>query len=1200
MAPEVTAQNTDNVADTTNATQTTNAAEGVNSTNITVSNPASTKLFSTKKINVTLDDHNYLLWHQQVYLTIKTQRLLKFIDDNVQLPVKYITQSGVVCINPEFELFEEQDGALATWLLSTVSESVLPNLIGLSTASDIWNTRHRLYSSKTTSRLMSYRRLLHTQKKGDLTMHEYLMKIKSVCDNLASSGERISEQEHITAILNGLSSDYDSVITVITASPSSSDLSFVSSILLDAEARHSNPIPSISASAHVVTQHSTSTQGSTPPHPSAPTQHSAPLPPNNSVESTEHNVEAHVVESQESSGYGYGRGRGGRGRNSNFNRPQCQLCGRLGHLAERCYYRFDMQFKYNMDNIRPTSSTPRSFTPAQANTSVFTAPFQPYQSSFQQPSVQFVQPQPQMFHTGSSVLQPQPVVYPSNQVRFVSPVSVYPSAYPSLHPQFSSVQQSQPAGQNVHQATPQIHLVTSDVVDDNSWFPDSGATHHLTNDITNLQTATYPGSGSVQVGNGSILPIKCSGQSSFLSGSRNFKLNNLLFVPNITKNLLSVSKFTQDNQVSLEFFPTHCQARDLHSGQILLTGSEANGLYKLDMSLSGHLSKNKSVAQSQNLLSFNKVVNTAAVSSPKYSLSSVKLCNKFSLDVWHSRLGHPSSSVLHQVLKSCNIPFNSNKDQNAISLCQACQLGKAHKLPFSDFVTTYSAPLQLVVADVWGPAPMLSSGYKYYVAFTDVFSRYTWLYFLKYKSQVNEAFVQFHLQVERQLGVQLKIFQSDGGGEFAALKSYFLSHGIVHRLSCPHTSEQNGLVERKHRQIVEVGLTLLAQASVPLKYWQDAFSTAIFLINRLPSSALSGISPYQALFLQKPDYTFLRIFGCVCYPLLRPYNNHKFQFRSSPCTFLGYSPAHKGYKCVDVNGRIYISRHVKFDESVFPFSSDCSSSASKNVLPSVAVFYLFQCPSESVPPPSSSNPSVSLPHVPICNYPCLAELQVINSSSNVAGHTLSKQHVSGSSNPTEHVSNLVSPASGFVDSSPILGFVSGLQSSHGQHHHDFIQTVPSHVSSSQPTSPQSISHAISTSTVPLQTTSPHSISHAISTSTIPLQPTSPQPFHLLYPPPLFHFKLHLHTLFHMLYPPPLFHFKLHLHTPFHMLYPPPLFHFNLHLHIPFHMLYPPPLFHFILHLHNPFHLLYPPPLFHNKLHLRTLQPLFLFRIDILW
>ncbi|KAL4284436.1 hypothetical protein GQ457_16G023500 [Hibiscus cannabinus] len=169
------------------------------------------RLLSTKKINVILDDHNCLLWHQQVFLTIKTHRLLRFIDSNVQSPPERNVKDSQSVISPDFEAFEEQDGALASWLLSTVSDNVLPYLIGLNSASEIWNTLHRVFSGKTTSRLMYFRRLLHSQKKVDLSMKEFLMKVKSVCDNLANCGEVIV----IPIFVRGLIGAYYHIIMII-------------------------------------------------------------------------------------------------------------------------------------------------------------------------------------------------------------------------------------------------------------------------------------------------------------------------------------------------------------------------------------------------------------------------------------------------------------------------------------------------------------------------------------------------------------------------------------------------------------------------------------------------------------------------------------------------------------------------------------------------------------------------------------------------------------------------------------------------------------------------------------------------------------------------------------------------------------------------------------------------------------------------
>ena len=122
----------------------------------------------------------------------------------------------------------------------------------------------------------------------------------------------------------------------------------------------------------------------------------------------------------------------------------------------------------------------------------------------------------------------------------------------------------------------------------------------------------------------------------------------------------------------------------------------------------------------------------------------------------------------------------------------------------------------------------------------------------------------------------------------ALFKQFLSQHGIFHRLTCPHTSQQNGIAERKHRHIMEMRLTLLAQSSLSPIYWVDSFLTAIFLINRLPSPILKNESPFSKLFKKSPDYTNLKAFGCLCYPLLRPYANHKLSFRSKPCIFIGY------------------------------------------------------------------------------------------------------------------------------------------------------------------------------------------------------------------------------------------------------------------------------------------------------------------------
>jgi len=130
-----------------------------------------------------------------------------------------------------------------------------------------------------------------------------------------------------------------------------------------------------------------------------------------------------------------------------------------------------------------------------------------------------------------------------------------------------------------------------------------------------------------------------------------------------------------------------------------------------------------------------------------------------------------------------------------------------------------SAPLELIFSDVWGPSPILyNNGARFYVIFVDHFSKFTWLYPIACKSDVFTIFSKFQAYVERQFNHKIKSIQTDGGGEFTKLRHHFASHGIHHRITCAHTHQQNGSVKRKHRHIVEMGLTLLAHCSAPIQY----------------------------------------------------------------------------------------------------------------------------------------------------------------------------------------------------------------------------------------------------------------------------------------------------------------------------------------------------------------------------------------------
>ncbi|XP_078439867.1 uncharacterized protein LOC144710079 [Wolffia australiana] len=223
--------------------------------------------------------------------------------------------------------------------------------------------------------------------------------------------------------------------------------------------------------------------------------------------------------------------------------------------------------------------------------------------------------------------------------------------------------------------------------------------------------------------------------------------------------------------------------------------------------------------------------------------------------------------------------------------------------------------------------------------------------------------------VERQFSSKIVSFQSDWGGEFQSLRTHLQQSGIHHRISCPHTPQQNGAAERKHRHIIETALSLLNYANLPQKFWDEAAATATFLINRMPSPILGHKSPYELLHKAKPSLSSLKSFGCLCFPNLRPYAAHKLVPRSERCIFLGYSPHHNGYCCLSLlSGKLFISPDVIFDESSFPgIPTPLSSTPATDPGPILAPLPLFSStsiPDRPIPSPNQNCSSPSPASVP--------------------------------------------------------------------------------------------------------------------------------------------------------------------------------------------------------------------------------------------
>ncbi|GJW12071.1 ribonuclease H-like domain-containing protein [Tanacetum coccineum] len=343
----------------------------------------------------------------------------------------------------------------------------------------------------------------------------------------------------------------------------------------------------------------------------------------------------------------------------------------------------------------------------------------------------------------------------------------------------------------------------------------------------------------------------------------------------------------------------------------------------------------------------------------------------FSSITWHRRLGHPGDDVLRRLESSNLISCTKSK---LPALCHACQLGKHVKLPFYSFASSVKSVFEIIHSDIWTfPIPS-ESGIKYYAIFLDHFSHFVWVYPLHKKSDLFDNFVAFHAYVNKQFNVDIKALQRDHGGEYdnTRFHDHFRQNGIQFLFSCPRTSQQNDKSERMLHTINNLIRTLLFQAHIPPSYWVEALNMAAHLLNILPSTANNNEIPFTKLYNQTPTYEHLRVFRCLCYPHVDV--AHKIEPRSTPCIFLGYPANHHGYRCLDlVTNKIIISRHVPFDEDVFPFGNFTSSTkpAYDFLLPLIQTTtndyqtrrLLLRCDSTSDLYPVTQQPSIQTPVV---------------------------------------------------------------------------------------------------------------------------------------------------------------------------------------------------------------------------------------------
>ncbi|KAJ0808457.1 putative RNA-directed DNA polymerase [Helianthus annuus] len=416
---------------------------------------------------------------------------------------------------------------------------------------------------------------------------------------------------------------------------------------------------------------------------------------------------------------------------------------------------------------------------------------------------------------------------------------------------------------------------------DDNWVVDSGCTEQITYRTDALENRTVCRNESpVTIPNGENISVEGKGSHTLPNGTR---IRDVLHVPKFTFNHLSVCKLTKDLNCAVTFFPRFFVMQGLRSRKLIGAGRCINGLYQMGM------------------------------------LGSKRRAMMVTGELWHKRLGHASDKKLSQINFLNNFSFKASDN-----VCDSCMKSKFTRLPFPTSTTKTDACFDLIHCDIWGRycTPSLTKA-NYFLTIVDDYSRAVWVYLLKHKFDASMCLMHFFKMVKTQFEKNIKRIRCDNGGEFISnqMMSFYMEQGTSLETSCPHTPQQNGVVERKHRHLLDTARALMFEASLPKSFWGEYVLNATYIINRLPSKTIEDKTPYELLHGDKLSYDHMRVLGCLAYYRSIETNRDKFEIRGRPGIFMGYPSRTKGYKIFDPsNGKMITSRDVRFAEKVFPFA----------------------------------------------------------------------------------------------------------------------------------------------------------------------------------------------------------------------------------------------------------------------------------------
>lgn len=401
---------------------------------------------------------------------------------------------------------------------------------------------------------------------------------------------------------------------------------------------------------------------------------------------------------------------------------------------------------------------------------------------------------------------------------------------------------------------------------------DSGCTAHMTNNMEIL-TKFENKMSTVLTANDQTIDVQ--GQGTVESNS--CQLNNTLFVPDISQNLLSVNAVTNNNGTVV--FNKN-EVKIYKESQLIITGEKENGLYKIN--LNNNNTEGKTLLMKENGTAYE----------------------------WHQRLGHPGKAILEKLPKMVDgIKIQGIKQ---IDNCEICTQAKQTRLPFNSVRTRAIRPLQIIHTDVCGPFDKLTyDGYSYFLTVMDDYTHFTKVYLLKHKSEVQYKLRYYITETERERNEKVSTIRCDNGGEYTSndFRHWCTEKGIKLDLTVPYTPQLNGKAERLNRTLLNKTRALLFDSELGKEMWGEAIYCATYIINRLPSESLENKTPYEKWHGKRPNIANIQKFGSKVYAKLIPTNIKKLDPRSKKLIMIGYT--NNGYRLWNTEERkTEISRDI--------------------------------------------------------------------------------------------------------------------------------------------------------------------------------------------------------------------------------------------------------------------------------------------------